>query len=207
MAGNGSVSFTLLKRGVRRCCGALIRRRLGAVQNTAQRTKCNFGRHCAYPATATPLPKPLTGPGHLPAVRSAKICPDGQANPLLPCLGTGDVVGGLRGGSLPRTALPQKGCRTGAGGRDQGDPPDLGRRFLNQHGGADGGGADGGKCGMLTSLLRRPVPADRNGSPGEERRRWRRVKNYVSISCHSSPPPAGLAEAQNTARKPKCNFG
>ena len=164
VAGNGSVSFTLLKRGVRRRCGALIRRRLGAVQNTARRTKCNFGRHRPYPATATPLPKPLTGLGHLPSVRSVRICPDGQANPLLPCLGTGDVVGGLRGGSLPRTALLEQGCRVGAGGQDQGDPLGLGCRFLNQH-----KGADGGKCEMYMSRLRRPVPADRNASRGEER--------------------------------------
>jgi len=27
-------------------------------QNTARKPKCNFGRHCAYPATATPLPEP-----------------------------------------------------------------------------------------------------------------------------------------------------
>ena len=49
-------------------------------------------------------------------------------------------------------------------------------------------GEDGGKCGMLTSLRRRPVPAGRNSSGGEERRRWRRVKNYTSISCQPSAP-------------------
>jgi len=168
VAGNGNVSFTPPQRGVRRICGNPIRRWWEMVQNTARKPKCNFGRHCAYPATATPLPKPLTGPGHLPAVRSAKICPDGQANPLLPCLGTGDVVEGLRSGSLPRTALPEQGCRAGAGGRDQGDPPGLGCRFLNQH-----EGADGGKCRMLTSLRRRPVPAGQPASPGEEGWRWR----------------------------------
>jgi len=51
--------------------------------------------------------------------------------------------------------------------------------------------ADGGKCGMLTSLRRRPVPAGRNSSGGEERRRWRRVKNYTSISCHKTDSAAG----------------
>ena len=64
-------------------------------------------------------------------------------------------------------------------------------------------GEDGGKCGMLTSLRRRPVPAGRNSSGGEERRRWRRVKNYTSISCHSflpSPPPPVAEHAKQLAQ-------
>ena len=57
MAGNGNVSFTPPQHGVWKICGNLIQRWWEVVQNTARRPKCNFGRHCAYPATATPPPK------------------------------------------------------------------------------------------------------------------------------------------------------
>ncbi|EXX78907.1 hypothetical protein RirG_010700 [Rhizophagus irregularis DAOM 197198w] len=40
-------------------------------------------------------------------------------------------------------------------------------------GGEDGGGEDGRKCKMYTSPRRRPALTGRNGSGGEERRRWR----------------------------------
>jgi hypothetical protein len=59
-------------------------------------------------------------------------------NPFFLCFGTGDVVGALRGGSLPRTALPKQVCRGWAGGGTKTVPLGLESRFLNQHEGDDG---------------------------------------------------------------------
>lgn len=137
MAGNGSVSFTPPRRGVRRRCGDLIWRWSEAVQNTARRPKCNFGRHRPYPATATPLPKPLIGPGRLPAAggvwgaammagnRGSMFSPLPAASyPMFSRLRDGFWVKNrdlpLRAGKPPPPLLWDGRCRRGLWGRRAG---------------------------------------------------------------------------------------